>query len=124
MGFVDVDLDGYGGLRLSPAAMPVLRGEQTLQLREVSTRKRKSSLKQQTLVDAADEDLFENLRLWRKQTAEEQGVPPYVIFHDATLAAIASLKPDSIEALGEVPGIGAKKLDAYGWELLRLLRAD
>lgn len=73
------------------------------------------------MVSEEDENLFEHLRLWRKDTAEEMGVPPYVIFHDATLAAIAKLKPDSSSALGTVSGVGEKKLDAYGDEILGLV---
>ena len=127
MGLLEVDLSGYGGLRLGGDAKAVLTGQRSLQLREPSAGGRRSRGKAsaaQTLVSTEDQDLFERLRLWRKDTAEEQGVPPYVIFHDATLAAIAAERPDSIEALQHVQGIGAKKLDAYGYEILSLIQAD
>ena len=127
MGLLEVDLSGYGGLRLGGDAKAVLTGQRSLQLREPSAGGRRSRGKAsaaQTLVSTEDQDLFERLRLWRKDTAEEQGVPPYVIFHDATLAAIAADRPDSIEALQHVQGIGAKKLDAYGYEILSLIQAD
>ncbi len=127
MGLLQVDLSGFGGLRLGPEAKAILTGQRTLQLREPSSGGRRSRGKAsatQNLVSEADQDLFERLRLWRKDTAEEQGVPPYVIFHDATLAAIAAGRPDSIATLQDVPGIGAKKLDAYGYEILSLVSED
>lgn len=123
MGLVSVDIAGYGGLQLGVGAKEVLRGERSLQLREPPKKKSRSKLKvgRQELVSSEDENLFELLRLWRKDTAEELGVPPYVIFHDATLAAITKTRPDNIAALGEVSGVGEKKLDAYGDEILRLV---
>ncbi len=125
MGLLSVDIAGFGGLRLGPDARAVLRGERALWLREPPRRRerRGSRIDRQQLVDAADENLFERLRLWRKDTADELGKPPYVIFHDATLAAIAALKPDSLEALGAVSGVGAKKLDTWGEEILAVLAA-
>ena len=123
MGLLNVDISGYGGLRLGEGAGEVLRGERSLQLREPPKKRSGSKVKigRQELVSEEDENLFEHLRLWRKDTAEEMGVPPYVIFHDATLAAIAKLKPDSTSALGTVSGVGEKKLDAYGDEILGLV---
>ena len=71
--------------------------------------------------DGTDYVLFETLKVWRRREAAERAVPPYVVFHDRTLAAIASLKPRSLEALAEVPGIGPAKLAAYGKALLDLI---
>ena len=68
-----------------------------------------------------DDALFERLRSWRATTAKTAGVPPYVIFHDATLAAIAAAQPASHAALGGISGIGAKKLERYGDEILGLV---
>lgn len=65
-----------------------------------------------------DQDLFERLRAWRAETARGHGVPAYVIFHDATLAEIARARPASREALRSISGVGAKKLEAYGEEIL------
>ncbi len=123
MGFLEVDISGYGGLQLGPASRGILKGEQTLELREPSSGRQKSARASAAtrLVSEADQDLFERLRLWRKDTAEEQGVPPYVIFHDATLAGIAAGRPGTIQDLQGIPGIGAKKLDAYGYEVLSLV---
>ena len=125
MGLLEVDLAGYGGLQLGPASRQVLKGERTLQLRAPTTGKeRKSAGKASAasrLVSEQDQNLFERLRLWRKETAEEKNVPPYVIFHDATLAGIAAGRPGDVDALSNIPGIGAKKLDAYGYEILALI---
>lgn len=122
MGYLEVDIGGFGGLQLGPPSRSILKGEKTLELREpASGRQRVSKTAATRLVSEQDQDLFERLRLWRKDTAEEQGVPPYVIFHDATLAGIAAGRPDNIQALQSIPGIGTKKLDAYGYEVLSLV---
>jgi ATP-dependent DNA helicase RecQ len=65
---------------------------------------------------------FEALRSWRLQQAREQGVPPYVVFHDRTLIEIAAREPLSLEALASVAGVGQAKLDRYGEAVLAVLR--
>jgi len=70
----------------------------------------------------ADEPLLARLRAWRSEQAREQAVPAYVIFHDATLAAIAAARPRDRTALSGLAGIGAKKLERYGAALLELVR--
>ena len=71
--------------------------------------------------DGTDYVLFETLKRWRRREATERSVPPYVVFHDRTLAAIAALRPVSLEALADVPGIGPAKLAAYGKKILDLI---
>jgi ATP-dependent DNA helicase RecQ len=73
-------------------------------------------------VDAADAALFEALRAWRRDRAVEQHVPPYVIFHDATLADIARRRPKNSDALKGVSGVGQSKLQRYGSAVLQLVR--
>ncbi len=122
MGLIEVDVDGYGGLRLTEGARPVLRGERALELRKPArTRRSGAGRRQQAIVAAADENLFEALRAWRLETAQELEVPPYVVFHDSTLAAVATARPGDLGALASLPGIGATKLDRYGEELLRVV---
>ncbi|MFC3712270.1 DNA helicase RecQ [Sphingoaurantiacus capsulatus] len=105
----------HGGLSLGPNARPMLKGEQSLTLRIEPERTRRTRVKRGTApVDAADAPLFDRLRELRRQLASDQGVPPYVIFHDSTLREMAQLKPASLAALGEISGVGARKLDAYG----------
>jgi ATP-dependent DNA helicase RecQ len=65
--------------------------------------------------------LFERLKAWRSEQARAQSVPPYVVFHDSTLSAIASAQPHDLDALSTIAGIGAKKLERYGPALLQLL---
>ena len=70
----------------------------------------------------ADAPLFEALRAWRRDRAAEQHVPPYVIFHDATLSAIARQRPANLDALAKVSGVGQSKLKRYGADVLELVR--
>jgi ATP-dependent DNA helicase RecQ len=65
--------------------------------------------------------LFEALRALRKELAEEAQVPPYVVFHDSTLREMAGARPGTLGELGRLPGIGAKKLEAYGERFLRVI---
>ena len=122
-GLVEVDLEGFGALRLTSECRPVLRGEQKLMLRqdlqlpklEVSQSGKKSS------INVGDKTLWEALRAKRKELADLQDVPPYVIFHDATLMAMMELKPKSIRQLGTISGIGARKLELYGEQFLAVI---
>jgi len=125
LGYLYADIDNYGALKMSPDCKPLLNGTRQLLLRKLEkpskTVKAKAS-KPRTDLQAADTPLFEALRLHRKQLAQEQGVPPYVILHDKTLAAICEQRPDSIEELELIPGIGTRKLELYGEDLIRLTR--
>jgi ATP-dependent DNA helicase UvrD/PcrA len=71
---------------------------------------------------SVDEDLFQRLRAWRLERAQEQQVPAYVVFTDATLTAIAESKPRDAKALSAIPGVGRTKLDRYGSDVLDLCR--
>jgi len=125
LGYLYADIDNYGALKMSPDCKPLLNGAKELLLRkfEKSSKVVKSkTTKPLAELQAADTPLFEALRLHRKQLAQEQGVPPYVILHDKTLAAICEQRPDSIEELELIPGIGARKMELYGAELIRITR--
>ena len=117
---LQVDLDGHGSLLLSETARPVLRGEQVLTLRKLS---KVSSGKRERrhFADTSHSRLWEALRAHRKQLAEEQGVPAYVIFHDATLAEMAERQPQTLDQLSHISGIGQRKLDAYGDSFLDVI---
>ena len=114
--------DEHGGLRMTPDCKPLLTGAQRLELHKDvvsktgSTRVKKAK---KALPENVDEDLFEALRSLRRDLAEEQGVPAYVIFHDATLAEMAAHKPTDIEAFAQISGVGASKLDKYGEDFVR-----
>jgi len=116
-GFLSVDVESWGSLRLSELARPVLRGELQLQLRKDAKPGKVSSVKakaQRRLQRFEDQQLWEALRECRMQLAKEQGVPPYVIFHDATLMAMVENQPDSLSAFSQISGVGERKLEAYG----------
>jgi ATP-dependent DNA helicase RecQ len=124
LGLLEVDAEGHGGLRLAEAARPVLRGEQTVLLRKEALRKRgrergeARAVRAAAEVASADRPLFEALRGLRTRLAREQGVPPYVIFHDATLREIARQRPQTPGDLALIGGIGAGKIERYGDEVL------
>ena len=124
-GYLDVDPEGYGGLRLSAAAKPVLRAEEAVWLRRdrkpaavraIGKRERGAE------VDHADQPLWEALRACRKRLADAQNVPPYVIFHDATLRAMLAERPLTPSAMRAVSGVGDSKLERYGEAFLAVLR--
>ncbi len=111
----------HGGLALGPNARPILKGEQTLTLRLDPERPRRQRARRAATGGTADSPLFEALRAVRRRLASEQGVPPYVIFHDSTLREMAEIRPTSLAALGEVSGVGARKLEAYGTAFLEAI---
>ncbi len=125
-GLISVDYAGHGALRLAEAARPVLRGERRIQLRveEKPQRATRSGSRRRStqFADADQQALFDALRARRKQLADEQGVPPYVIFHDATLAEMVEQRPQSAAELGGISGVGERKLERYGADFLELLR--
>ncbi|HKT15760.1 MAG TPA: DNA helicase RecQ [Allosphingosinicella sp.] len=104
--------DEYGGLSFGPAARPILKGEERVELVIPPKRKRRPS--RNAAPNPVDDPLFEALRARRRDLAKETGVPPYVIFHDSTLREMAVLKPGNLAALGRISGVGAAKLERYG----------
>ncbi|MBV9753012.1 MAG: HRDC domain-containing protein, partial [Hyphomicrobiales bacterium] len=116
-GLITVDVAGHGGLSISPEGRQFLREKPSLSLRVLkkASRDRKSRDRQTAQAfPAADRDLFEKLRVKRLELAKAQNVPPYVIFHDKTLADMAARRPRSLAELAAIPGAGAVKLDRYG----------
>ena len=115
----------WGVLAPTEAAKPVLRGEAQVMMREevVARAARSSSSKKNAAADLSEDQqqTFERLREWRLEEAREQGVPPYVVFGDATLRALAVHLPGSADALLEISGIGQAKLEKYGEAVLALL---
>ncbi|WP_277964912.1 DNA helicase RecQ [Pseudomonas sp. RIT-To-2] len=127
-GLADVDLDGYGGLRLSDTCRPLLRGEVTLLLRlepkpqkGASTKGAGSGSPASQLVRAEERDQWEALRTLRRKLAEEHSVPPYVIFPDSTLLEMLRSQPGSMAEMAQVSGVGARKLERYGEAFLAVL---
>ena len=128
LGYARPDHAAYGGLQLTEASRPVLRGEERVAVRrgaahKASARKAKKTASTGSLaISGADAELLDRLKAWRLARAQEQSVPAFVIFHDSTLAAIAAARPQTAEALAGISGIGARKLERYGAVLLELLR--
>jgi ATP-dependent DNA helicase RecQ len=124
-GFLNVNFD-YGQLFLSETSRAILRGEESLMLR-VDIMQTKSSMvgsKKSRSININDEDidLWEALRACRKDLATEQGIPPFMIFHDATLKDMLDNKPTSLHSFSNISGVGQKKLDKYGDEFLAVLK--
>ena len=130
LGLVNVDHDAYSALKLTDAAKPVLRGAQPVQLRQyqkpVKARRGSSgSMRPKGYVESdlssIEQAVFDKLRWWRMETARKHNVPAYVIFHDATMREIAKAQPQSQVALRGVSGVGEKKLETYGDEIVELI---
>ncbi|MGR6870738.1 DNA helicase RecQ [Pseudomonas sp. HK3] len=127
-GYLNVNFD-YGQLFLSDTSRAILRGEESLMLR-VDTMQTKSSMgggnKKSKSMDIDDNDLamWEALRACRKNIASEQGIPPFMIFHDATLKDMLDSKPSSLESFGNINGVGQKKLDKYGADFLAVINTN
>lgn len=113
-GYMSVDLERFGALRLEEKCRPLLRGEETIALRkDVQPTAAKAQTKVQ-LAPEVDIALWEALRECRRGYAEELGVPPYVVFHDATLQEMCLRLPQTMEEFSELSGVGERKLERYG----------
>jgi ATP-dependent DNA helicase RecQ len=125
LGYARVDHVSHGALKLSEAARPVLKGEQTVAMRRAVARPRRArSRAGAQLVEAAgplNGALLEQLKAWRLGEARMQAVPAFVILHDRTLAEIARRRPSSLAQLGMISGIGARKLERYGPALVAMI---
>ena len=110
----------HGGLMFGPEARAILKGEQSVAL--VLAPAREKRRKRDAAPNPDSSPLFEALRTCRRLLATEAGVPPYVIFHDATLRDMAAIRPASLRDLALVSGIGARKLEAYGEAFLAVLK--
>jgi ATP-dependent DNA helicase RecQ len=130
IGAVTVDAQAFNTLQLTDASRAVLKGEVPVRLRESvsspAARKAKRAstaavVKAPASLDADGQSRYAALKAWRSEVAKEHNLPAYVIFHDATLAAIAQRAPQSLDDLQGISGIGVKKLEAYGEEVLRVM---
>jgi ATP-dependent DNA helicase RecQ len=125
--FLDVDPEGFGGLRLSDSCRAILRGEESIQLRRdikipAAGRNTAGTSRQRLDIAAEDLGLWNALRACRKRLADEHGVPPYVIFHDATLREMLEQRPTSPSMLLSITGVGESKLERFGDAFLDVIR--
>ena len=132
-GLLEADAEGYGTLRLTAASRSVLSGGQQVKLREdarperASRRRRDSKLvtgSGSLGIEAYEQDLWDALRALRTKLARQQGVPPYVVFHDATLLAMLRAMPADEDELAGVSGVGEAKLKRYGRDFLAVINAS
>jgi ATP-dependent DNA helicase RecQ len=134
LGLLRIDHEAHGAFKLTEQSRPVLRGEQSVSMRETVRKapaakggRRKAGTGARAASPVGDsptaQALLEALRVWRREEARTQSVPAYVILHDATLAEIARCRPADDDALGQIPGIGARKLERYGPAVLALVEA-
>jgi ATP-dependent DNA helicase RecQ len=128
------DTEAFGALKLTDTARGVLKGETEVMLREETpgsrlrasrTKSRRGDLAAPPAGkgEAGDPNLLGALRAWRSQIARKRGVPAYVVLHDSTIDGIATARPQTLEQLRGIPGIGDKKLEHYGEELIALVKA-
>ena len=129
-GLVDETTDGYPVLLLNAASRRVLKAEQKVLLAVPPKRERAPARRSRGQSSAADlvqtplgEDLFERLRILRKRLADEQKVPPYVVFADAALRAMSEEQPQTLDAFAEISGVGKHKLEHYGETFIAEIRA-
>jgi ATP-dependent DNA helicase RecQ len=126
-GFVSADPD-HGGLRLTEEARPVLKGEQKIELRKerpkTGTKKEARAAKNAAALNDVAMSLFDALRAERARIAKAQGVPPYLVFHDSSLRAMAMEKPSTMDEMAEINGVGAAKLKRYGEDFLAVIAAN
>ena len=130
MGYLATDDEGYGTLQLTETARPLLRGETQFRMRKAAkaekgrSGKAKGASKAPATVASGDQALFAALRNLRGQLAAEAKVPPYVIFHDRTLAELATKKPASPSALAGITGLGERKIARYGAALIKAITGE
>ena len=121
-GYLSVDLQGYGALKLQEKCRPLLRGECDIALRLDQKQKVAKRQTKTPLPDDINVGLWEALRECRRELAEEQGVPPYVIFHDSTLVEMCSVVPKTLDDFSRLSGVGERKLMKYGEAFLAAIR--
>jgi ATP-dependent DNA helicase RecQ len=130
LGFVRVDHAAHGGLQLTEAARPVLKGDEPVAMRQARVRSRVRGRASSgraagpSSLATADGALLERLKAWRLAESRAQALPAYVILHDRTLAEIAAQRPRHLEKLAGISGIGAKKLERYGPALIEIVMQE
>ncbi|MDR3518900.1 MAG: DNA helicase RecQ [Azospirillaceae bacterium] len=134
-GLLQVDPEGFGGMRLGDNAMEVLKGGRPIQLRrdpEVLTRRARAAAGGRKAEaagsggdpwpDPQDAALWRDLKACRLELARAEGIPPYMIFHDSTLVEMVQRRPRDLNAMANVPGVGSRKLERYGEDFLEVIR--
>ncbi|NIZ02173.1 DNA helicase RecQ [Thalassospira lucentensis] len=126
MGYLQVDVEGHGGVYLTEESRPILRGEKVVEMRKDPGESKRATTRRLRDFDTEfeteeDRDLWERLRTMRRELATSQNVPPYVIFSDRTLWEMVRFKPRTLEDMTSINGVGVKKLDQYGLAFLDVM---
>ncbi|HCQ15656.1 MAG TPA: DNA helicase RecQ [Cryomorphaceae bacterium] len=121
-GYLKVDMEGFGSLLLAEKCRPSLRGEESVSLRRDTREKVEKKARGKRKLAAADQPLWDALSGRRKALSEEFGVPPYIIFHDATLMEFLHHRPQTPSQLLKINGVGQSKLERYGDTFLEVIR--
>jgi ATP-dependent DNA helicase RecQ len=128
LGFAQVDHGAHGAIKLTDSSRPVLKGDQTVNMRPIVKTGRKKKAVAQTSdtsdLSSEDADLLERLKEWRRSEASTQGVPAYVILHNSSLTEIARARPADVDALAAIGGIGVMKQERYGAAVIGLVAED
>jgi len=120
--YLSVDMERFGALRLEEKCRALLRGDQEIQLRrDIKSKPGAAKQTKTPLPSDIDISLWEALRDCRRELAEKQGVPPYVIFHDRTLQEMCSVLPQNLTQFGRITGVGERKLQKYGAVFLQVI---
>ncbi|MGB0495205.1 MAG: DNA helicase RecQ [Kangiellaceae bacterium] len=119
-GLLYVDHENFGRVRLTESSRPLLKGEVSLEARKQSKKEKTKKTKGNT-VAIIHQELFDALRALRVEIAKEQGVPPFVIFHDSTLIEMTEVRPTELTRLQYISGVGEKKLEKYGKQFLNVI---
>ncbi len=120
-GYLCVDMERFGAMRLEEKCRLLLRGEEPIELRRDIKKKEAKRLTKTYLPEDMDTALWEALRECRRELADEQGIPPYIIFHDRTLQEMCVTVPQTLEQFGQLGGVGERKLDKYGPAFLQVI---
>ncbi|MCD0423907.1 DNA helicase RecQ [Rubrivivax sp. JA1024] len=127
LGHLAPDSEAFGALKLTESSRAVLKGETQVMLREQTGRPPRAKSRRGDLAGGAsretsgDPELFAALKAWRSEVAKARGVPAYVVLHDATIDGLAAAKPRTLDEMRGIPGIGDKKLEHYGADLLAVI---
>ncbi|MCW9023313.1 MAG: DNA helicase RecQ [Gammaproteobacteria bacterium] len=123
LGYLATDIEGHGAIKLAESSRPLLRGEIELILRKPQLEKSGTNKKskRRSSLRGVDDALFEQLREHRLELAKGLGVPPYIIFHDSTLEEMAEKRPETLDKMRYISGVGEQKLDKFGESFLRVI---
>ncbi|MEY4729500.1 MAG: helicase RecQ [Pseudomonadota bacterium] len=121
-GYLEADAEAFGGLKLTAASRPILKGEQSMAFRKDADKRTSKGKRAGSAAVASPTDaLWEALRAARLKLAQEQGVPPFVIFHDSSLRDMHATQPRTMDEMGDVMGVGEKKLEKFGKVFLAVI---